>query len=129
VLRSSTTIVVLEESSCVTAPSAARPGSASPSSNFGTRWGSGATLDEARQVFDAFAEAGGTFIDTANGYQFGESEEQLGEFLAADRDHFTLATEFTGSAAAESRISTTGNSRKNMISSVEAALAVQFTGP
>jgi aryl-alcohol dehydrogenase-like predicted oxidoreductase len=90
--------------------------------NFGTRWGSGATLDEARQVFDAFAEAGGTFIDTANGYQFGESEEQLGEFLAADRDHFTLATKFTGSATAESGISDTGNSRKNMVTSVEASL-------
>ena len=66
--------------------------------NFGTGWGAGAEPDEARKIFDRFAEAGGTFIDTADGYQFGESEEMLGEFLAADRDHFVLATKYSRSA-------------------------------
>ena len=50
---------------------------------FGTRWGHGADADEARRILDAYAEAGGNFIDTADTYQFGESEELLGQFLKA----------------------------------------------
>ncbi|MFJ8000782.1 aldo/keto reductase [Streptomyces sp. NPDC096310] len=90
--------------------------------NFGTRWGAGAEPDEARRIFDRFAEAGGTFLDTADAYQFGESEELTGKFIAADRDHFVLATKFTLGAAPQPGISTTGNSRKNMVASVEASL-------
>ncbi|MCZ0985926.1 aldo/keto reductase [Streptomyces diastatochromogenes] len=90
--------------------------------NFGTRWGAGAEPDEARQIFDGFAEAGGTFLDTADSYQFGESEELVGKFVAADRDHFVLATKFTNGAAPQPGISRTGNSRKNMVASLEASL-------
>ncbi len=41
--------------------------------NFGTRWGAGADPQESRRMFGRFAEAGGTFIDCADIYQFGES--------------------------------------------------------
>ncbi|MFE7035191.1 aldo/keto reductase [Streptomyces sp. NPDC057621] len=91
--------------------------------NFGTRWGGGAEPDEARKVFDRFADAGGTLIDTADCYQFGQAEELLGDFLAADRDHFVLATKFGYGSTAQPRISGTGNSRKNIVRSVEASLA------
>ncbi|MEU1576536.1 aldo/keto reductase [Streptomyces collinus] len=47
--------------------------------NFGTGWGAGAEPDEARRIFDRFAEAGGTFRDSADGYQSGESEELTGK--------------------------------------------------
>jgi aryl-alcohol dehydrogenase-like predicted oxidoreductase len=93
--------------------------------NFGTRWGTGAERPEAHKVFDRFAEAGGTFIDTADGYQVGESEEMLGDFLAADRDHFVLATKYSngpGTHDGKPDISRLGNSRKAMITSVEASL-------
>jgi aryl-alcohol dehydrogenase-like predicted oxidoreductase len=90
--------------------------------NFGTRWGYGAEPTEARKMFDGFAEAGGTFIDTANSYQFGESEELLGEFLAADRDNFVVATKYTGAPTATPTVGTTGNSRRNMVASVEQSL-------
>jgi aryl-alcohol dehydrogenase-like predicted oxidoreductase len=90
--------------------------------NFGTGWGAGAEPDEARRIFDRFAEAGGTFLDTADTYQFGESEELTGKFISADRDHFVLATKFTLGATPQPGISTTGNSRKNMVASVEASL-------
>ncbi|MFD7441714.1 aldo/keto reductase [Streptomyces sp. NPDC059909] len=90
--------------------------------NFGTAWGAGADPDESRRMFDTFAEAGGTFVDTADNYQFGESEKLLGQFLAADRDHFVLASKFTNSATPQPDISKTGNSRKNMIHSLEASL-------
>eukprot|EP01030_Chromulinospumella_sphaerica_P003425 gene3425-3353_t len=33
------------------------------------------TYQPARRIFDAYADAGGNFIDTANGYQEGQSEE------------------------------------------------------
>ncbi|HXO52957.1 MAG TPA: aldo/keto reductase, partial [Mycobacterium sp.] len=62
--------------------------------NFGTRWGYGADADTSRQIFDKFADAGGTFIDTAASYQVGESEEILGHMLAGRRDQFTVATKF-----------------------------------
>jgi aryl-alcohol dehydrogenase-like predicted oxidoreductase len=62
---------------------------------FGTRWGHGAQPDESRQIIEAYAEAGGNFIDTANGYQFGESEEILGDVLQGRRDDFVLATKYT----------------------------------
>ena len=42
--------------------------------NFGTGWGYGADLDTSRAIVDRFAEAGGTFIDTAATYQVGQSE-------------------------------------------------------
>jgi aryl-alcohol dehydrogenase-like predicted oxidoreductase len=90
--------------------------------NFGTRWGHGAERNEAKKVFDAYVEAGGNFIDTADTYQFGESEELVGEFIAADRDYFVLATKYTLGTTATDGISRTGNSRKNMIRSVEGSL-------
>jgi aryl-alcohol dehydrogenase-like predicted oxidoreductase len=90
--------------------------------NFGTQWGTGAEPAEARRMFDRFAEAGGNFIDTSNSYQFGESEELLGEFLSADRDNFVLATKFSGSTSRQPTVNNTGNGRRNMIASVEQSL-------
>jgi aryl-alcohol dehydrogenase-like predicted oxidoreductase len=90
--------------------------------NFGTGWGFGAELDESKRMFDRFADAGGTLIDTADSYQLGQSEQLLGEFLAGDRDHFVLSTKYTLGSSANRRITETGNSRKNMIRSVEASL-------
>src|ERR1700681_4887353 len=51
---------------------------------FGDEWGWGSPKDEARKVYDAFREAGGNFIDTANRYTNGTSESFLGEFI---KDH------------------------------------------
>jgi aryl-alcohol dehydrogenase-like predicted oxidoreductase len=90
--------------------------------NFGTRWGHGAERAEAKRVFDRFAEAGGNFIDTADNYQFGESEELVGDFVALDRDYFVLATKYTLGTTATEGMSRTGNSRKNMVRSVEGSL-------
>ena len=90
--------------------------------NFGTRWGHGAERAEAKKIFDGYVEAGGNFIDTADSYQFGESEELLGDFIAADRDYFVVATKYTLGTTATDGISRTGNSRKNMVRSVEGSL-------
>jgi aryl-alcohol dehydrogenase-like predicted oxidoreductase len=87
---------------------------------FGEDWGWGAGADESRAIFDAFAEAGGNFIDTAHIYTDGTSERLVGEFIASDRDHFVVATKYTPSKAGD--IAKAGNSRKNMMRSVKESL-------
>ena len=61
---------------------------------FGDDWGWGADRDGSRRMFEAFAAAGGTFLDTAANYTDGSSETILGELLAADRDHFVVGTKY-----------------------------------
>jgi aryl-alcohol dehydrogenase-like predicted oxidoreductase len=64
---------------------------------FGDDWGWGAAKDEARKVYDAFREAGGNFIDTANIYTRGHSEKIIGDFFAQHkgrRDRVVIATKF-----------------------------------
>jgi len=91
-------------------------------SNFGTKWGTGADWESSKAIFETFAEAGGTFIDTADTYQQGESETFLADYVSRDRDHFTLASKFTFGTAEQSGINKTGNGRKNIRLAVEASL-------
>lgn len=90
--------------------------------NFGTGWGYGADADTARTIFDAYVDAGGNFIDTADVYQFGQSEEIVGELLKGRREDFVLATKFANGAVPAPNRLVTGNSRKAMVASVEASL-------
>jgi aryl-alcohol dehydrogenase-like predicted oxidoreductase len=91
---------------------------------FGTALrGYGAEREEARRIFDGYAEAGGNFIDTADAYQAGQSETFVGEFIASERDHFVVSSKYTLGAERGGGISRTGNSRKNMVRSVAASLA------
>lgn len=88
---------------------------------FGDDWGWGAPKEESREIFDAFVEAGGNFIDTANNYTDGTSEKFIGEFTKAERDHFVIATKYTLTEfAADPNFG--GNHRKNMRRSVEGSL-------
>jgi aryl-alcohol dehydrogenase-like predicted oxidoreductase len=48
--------------------------------------------EEARRIIDAFLGDGGNFIDTANRYTGGESEEVVGRAIKAKRDDVVLAT-------------------------------------
>ncbi len=48
---------------------------------FGEEWGWGSPKDESRAIFDAFTDAGGNFIDTANVYTNGTSEKMIAEFI------------------------------------------------
>ena len=88
---------------------------------FGDDWGWGAAKDEARKVYDAFREAGGNFIDTANMYTNGTSESFLGEFMKGHRESVVLATKYTN-AAPGTDPNAAGNHRKNMVQAVEASL-------
>jgi aryl-alcohol dehydrogenase-like predicted oxidoreductase len=88
---------------------------------FGTEWDWGATKAESRKMFDAFAEAGGNFLDTANRYTEGTSEKYLGEFIAPDRDHWVVATKYTLWTRRDDP-NFSGNHRKNMVQALEASL-------
>ncbi len=88
---------------------------------FGEDWGWGTAKDEARKVYDAFREAGGNFIDTANIYTNGTSETFLGEFLQGHRQSVVLATKYSNSFPGTDP-NAAGNHRKNMVQAVEASL-------
>jgi aryl-alcohol dehydrogenase-like predicted oxidoreductase len=90
--------------------------------NFGKGWGYGTEAAEAKAIFDRYRDAGGNFIDTADQYQFGQSEAMLADFIANDRDNLILATKFSLGDTADSGLHRTGNSRKAMSQSVEASL-------
>lgn len=94
---------------------------------FGEDWGWGAAKDEARKIYDAFREAGGNFIDTANIYTNGSSEKLVGEFIAGHREEVVVATKYTNATSGFSGKPGTdanagGNQRKNMVQAVEASL-------
>lgn len=91
--------------------------------NFGKTTPDGSNKADSARVFDAFADAGGTFIDTADMYAAGESERILADLIAKDRDHFVVATKYSQIVDhAHKSITTTGNSRKAMVRAVEASL-------
>jgi aryl-alcohol dehydrogenase-like predicted oxidoreductase len=88
---------------------------------FGEDWGWGSSKEESRKVYDAFREAGGNFIDTANVYTNGTSEQLLGEFMSDHRDRIVLATKYTNAAPGNDP-NAAGNHRKSMMRAVEASL-------
>jgi len=88
---------------------------------FGEDWGWGSSKDDAKKIYDAFREAGGNFIDTANIYTNGTSESFLGEFLKGHREGVVLATKYTN-AAPGTDPNAAGNHRKSMVQAVEASL-------
>ncbi len=68
---------------------------------FGTQ-GWGAEEAGSRAIFDAYRAGGGNFIDTADIYSGGASEEMVGRFIAetGTRDQMVLATKFAFNASA-----------------------------
>jgi aryl-alcohol dehydrogenase-like predicted oxidoreductase len=80
----------------------------------------GSSPEESRAIFDGFASAGGSFIDTANMYGEGASERLVGEFIRSDRDSFVISTKYTPSRAGG--VQRSGNGRKNMMRSIEESL-------
>ncbi|MGF1479356.1 MAG: aldo/keto reductase [Cyanophyceae cyanobacterium] len=88
---------------------------------FGNRSSLGAEDAESRQIFEAFMEAGGNFIDTANAYGEGNSEKLVGEFVRAERDRFVIATKYSF-ALRQGDPNAGGNHRKSLRSAVEGSL-------
>ena len=90
---------------------------------FGTEWGWGSEEQVARAVFDNYTEAGGNFIDTANIYTVGHSEELIGKFILdrSLRERIVLATKFTFNTD-HGDPNAGGNSRKNIHRALEDSL-------
>jgi aryl-alcohol dehydrogenase-like predicted oxidoreductase len=88
---------------------------------FGEDFGWGSPKEESRKVYDAFLEAGGNFIDTANVYTNGTSESFLGDFMKGHRERLVLATKYTLNPP-KNDPNAAGNHRKNMMQAVEASL-------
>lgn len=88
---------------------------------FGSDWGWGADVDEARRIFDIYVDRGGNFIDTAINYTNGTAERLVGEFAADKRERLVIATKYTVTTRPGDP-NAGGNHRLNMVRSVEASL-------
>ncbi|KAE9403978.1 Aldo/keto reductase [Gymnopus androsaceus JB14] len=82
------------------------------------------------KLLDAYYDMGGNFIDTANNYQSGSSEEFIGEWMEkrGNRDQMVIATKYTNNfqlghnTSINQRVNYTGNNAKSLHLSVEASL-------
>lgn len=84
---------------------------------------------QSEEILDYFYSVGGNFIDTANHYQNGESEQWIGEWAEKRgiRDQLVIATKFTSffkttDSDKEIFINNGGNGTKSLHVSVEASL-------
>jgi aryl-alcohol dehydrogenase-like predicted oxidoreductase len=76
--------------------------------------------DESIRIIHRALDAGINFVDTADVYSRGESEEIVGKALAGRRDHVVLATKFHGSMGEGPN--RRGNSRRWIMQEVDASL-------
>jgi aryl-alcohol dehydrogenase-like predicted oxidoreductase len=81
--------------------------------------------DEAHRMLDRFLEAGGNFVDTADVYASGASEEIIGSWLSSRtedvRERVVLATK--GRFAMSSEPNAAGNSRRHLRRALDASLS------
>jgi aryl-alcohol dehydrogenase-like predicted oxidoreductase len=90
---------------------------------FGTpRWGSADEISES--IFHTYIEAGGNFIDTADVYANGRSEELIGGYIGDRtlRDQLVLATKFSFHSGKSGNPNAGGNGRKNIYRALEGSL-------
>ncbi|KAI0073903.1 Aldo/keto reductase [Panus rudis PR-1116 ss-1] len=101
--------------------------------SIGDKWakfGMGAMDKESSfKLLDAYFEAGGNFIDTANNYQNESSEEFIGEWMEkrGNRDQLVIATKYTtdyknGDNSIPQKTHYAGNNIKSLHLSIKASL-------
>ena len=85
------------------------------------RWGSDETTS--RAIFDAYVDAGGNFLDTADVYSGGRSEEMLGAFVADRglRNRLVIATK-SGFPREQGTPLAGGNSALNIRAGIQGSL-------
>ncbi len=91
--------------------------------SFGTEWAWGNDEATSKAVFDHYLDVGGNFIDTADLYTNGRSEEFVGKFIRdrKARDRAVLATKFTFNPE-PGNPNAGGNGRKNIYRALEGSL-------
>ncbi|MDR6953390.1 aryl-alcohol dehydrogenase-like predicted oxidoreductase [Ancylobacter sp. 3268] len=84
----------------------------------------GGPTDEAtaQRIIRKAYDAGFNFLDTADVYTGGRSEEIVGAAVKADRDRFTIATKFTNPVAGANGVNQSGSSRKWIFEAVDNSL-------
>lgn len=91
---------------------------------FGLEWGWGSTPEESTLILDAYIDAGGNFVDTANIYTRGHSEKIIGDHVGrhpAKRDRLVIATKFFGNLHSGDP-NAGGGHRKSMTAACEHSL-------
>ena len=91
---------------------------------FGEEWGFGSDEKSSVAIIDHFLDAGGNFIDTANVYNRGHSEEIIGNHLGHDsakRDRVVIATKFSANMHSGDP-NGGGANRKSILAACEASL-------
>lgn len=89
--------------------------------SFGQDWPFGADEATSHRILDVYAEAGGNFLDTANKYHNGQTEEYLGRWLKDRRKRMVIATKYS-LAMDHSDPNAAGNHRKNLMQALEDSL-------
>lgn len=84
-------------------------------------WGS--SDDVSRSIFNTYIDEGGSFIDTAEAYAGGRSEELIGAYIAERklRDGVVLATKYSWNGVSGNPLAA-GNGRKNLTRALEGSL-------
>lgn len=92
---------------------------------FGNGWGESwsTDLETSRGIMRAYVDAGGNFLDTADIYHHGSSEEITGQLVKefGGRERFVIATKFTLAMDATNP-NRAGNGRGNIMAAVEDSL-------
>lgn len=85
-------------------------------------FGGPAAEEEAQRIVDHAYERGVNFIDTANTYEKGRSEEVTGRLIRSHRSHWILATKLAQPSPPGGGINDRGLSRRNIVAAVDASL-------
>ncbi len=90
---------------------------------FGTEWEFASDVETSERVIDAYLDAGGNFLDTANIYTKGHSEAVIGDHFAGTnkRDRVVIATKWLGNMF-RGDPNGGGAHRKSMMDAVEHSL-------
>ncbi|KAL9644605.1 hypothetical protein ABK040_015344 [Willaertia magna] len=92
--------------------------------SYGELFGIGGKDEEQEKIFLDYIQRGGNFIDTANFYQKGKSEEMIGNLIKKhniNRNDLIIATKYS-LPMDNTKPNQTGNHKKNLIQSVEQSL-------
>jgi aryl-alcohol dehydrogenase-like predicted oxidoreductase len=92
--------------------------------NFGEDLGMGSSIKDSEAILARYLDAGGNFIDTANGYTRGHSEKIIGDYFKVQpgrRDRIVIATKFYANLYPGDP-NAGGNGRKAIHSQVEQSL-------
>lgn len=91
---------------------------------FGEEWGWGSSVKDSQTILDRYIADGGNFIDTANLYTKGHSEQIIGDHIGKNpskRDRVVIATKFFGTLYSGDP-NGGGAGRKSMVSALEQSL-------